>query len=99
MANLLERVISNADELQKIAREETGLEVVVEEFELKEFKHTHPATGEEFSVWGSYAVISIHGAVYTIDKTDKNDICVSAADASNSLVARIKTICKYHREV
>lgn len=92
MANsILDREIRTAEELQKVINEETGRnDITVDAYALIEDPHTHPATGERYSLWGARAQVTIGDRIWPVDK-DRSYLTI--AEASTAVVAYIETVC------
>ena len=89
--NILEREIHTTEELQAVINEETGRnDIIVDAYSLIDDPHTHPATGERYSLWGARAQVTIGSRIWPIDKDNSY---LTIAEASNAVVAYIETIC------
>lgn len=89
--NIFEREIRTAEELQEVLRDETGRgDIFVDAYALIDDPHTHPATGERYSLWGARAQVTIGDRVWPVDK---DNAYLTVAEASNAVVAYVETIC------
>lgn len=92
--DVLEREIHTKAELQQVLIDEGYANVRVDEYALIEDPHTHPTTGERYSLWGARAQVTVtKDGVDKIWSVNKDNSYETIARASNAVVAYIEMVC------